>query len=351
MAKSKRFVTITPKCKWSPIVSGQLGGTNYSVYVDTDGDGTGENPTEHPWLFLESGQGTTSVSPPFLPFLTQLTTSRLYGNPNINANETEMKLIRAGDINIRDGPTCGSRCGLTYVYRFIRPADILDDEQPLPYGDFFNCSTTISQVHGAMFPQHMMSDQVAVHAAAAIGSQAIWKWTENYTFQSATYNSASRWDDWEGRKGAAATRLAEYHVGRFAAGSIAILDESNPKIEMPGMRPEEGVIVQIKWTYVWLTWGLLLGTQLLVGVITVIKGNTVFCKDDSFLSTARLLRPLVYRLGENGSCADGAEIAELFGNTHMRYGVRTDSGMNRLDILMDSPGDGKGVGWPTGYYE
>lgn len=270
-----------------------------------------------------------------------------------------MQDLRDGGTNIADQPSCGPRCGITYVYRFIRSEEISDDvDAPYPNGDFFNCSTTISQVHGAIIPQHMMSDQLARNAAAAIGSNVIWKWTEDYTFQSATYNSASRWDNWQGRTGAAATNVAEYNIARFATGSLAILDESNRKIEMPGMRPEEGVVLSVKWIYVWLTWGLLLGTQFVVGVVTVVKGNTVFCKDESFLSTARLLRPLVDRLGDNGSSADGAEIAEMFGNTHMRYGVRRDTGMNRLDILMDSPADGKeghggvnGVGWPRGYYE
>jgi len=360
MSKSKRFVTITPRCVWSPIVNGQVGGDNNSVMVDTGGDGTGNDLTEHPWLYGITGQSTTSVH---LPLPCRLLANhhpspRLYGNPNINANDTEAAGFRDAGRPLPHQPTCGPRCGMTYVYRFIRPEDVVDPNAPYPFGDFFNCSTTVSAVHGAIIPQHMMSDQLARNAAAAIGSSSTWRFAENYMFQSTTYNQASPWDNWKGRKGAEASSIAEYHVGRFAAGSLAILDASNPKIEMPGMRPEEGVVLDVKWRYVWISWGLLLGTQLLVGIVTVIKGNAVFCKDDSFLSTARLLQPLVSRLGINGSSADGAEIAALFGNTHMRYGVRREAGVNRLDILMDLPGNAKdahggmtGDGWPRGYYE
>jgi hypothetical protein len=64
------------------------------------------------------------------------------------------------------------------------------------------------------------------------------------------------------------------------------------------------------------------------------------------------------RLGESGCAATGDEIAGLFGNTHLRYGVRRDAqGRNHLDVLLDTPvvDEGgrvsKGMGFPKGYYE
>lgn len=337
-ARTKRYVTVSPKCSWSPIIKGQKG--DGAVVIDLDGDGSGIHPTEHSWITGLTGQSTT-----------------LYANPSINANETENMLLNATlGIDISTGkfqPTCGSRCGLTLVYRFIREMELV--RNPLPFGDFFNCKTTISTVQNALQPQHHLADKLAVRIASAAGSNAIWIFDPNFTLQQTSYNSASRWDNWQGLSGKEATERAEYLVGRFAAGTIAMLDNNNPREEIPGQRPWEGVFLRVKWLYVWITFGILLGGQLLIGLVTMIKANTVFCKDSSFLSTARLLRPLVDRMGESGCAATGNEIAELFENTHMRYGVRRDGGYNRLDILMDiTKVEGKfqgGVGFPRGYYE
>lgn len=210
----------------------------------------------------------------------------------------------------------------------------------MPNGDYYRCETTISPVQGATAPVHSMSDSVAQRSACAIGSSSVWTPypEKDMAFQTSVYSSASRWDYWLDLNGTSATEVAAFNVGRFAIGSIATLDTLNPRVEIQGQRPWVGVFLQVKWTWVWVTIGFLLGGQIVVGMATIIAANNVFCKDSSFLSTARLLRPLVKRMGETGCAATGDEIAALFHNTHMRYGVRRGTdGTNHLDVLLDNP--------------
>jgi hypothetical protein len=235
-------------------------------------------------------------------------------------------------------------------------------QDPLPPGDFFNCSTTVSTVQNATLQQHTISDSLAERAASSIGSNSVWTPypEEKMAYQSDVFSSASRWGIWGNSTGKDAAIIAEYNVARYAIGSIAILDLLNPRIEIDGERPWVGVFLQVKWRWVWITIGFLLCGQLILGIGTVIVANTVYCKDESFLSTSRLLRPLMVRMEETGSAATGDEIAGLFGNTHLRYGVRKDAnGRNHLDVLLDTPiavpGSTtrftQGIGFPKGYYE
>jgi hypothetical protein len=52
--RTKRYVTVTPKRTWSPIISGQPGG-NGTVTIDLNGKG----PVEHTWTDGITGVGTT----------------------------------------------------------------------------------------------------------------------------------------------------------------------------------------------------------------------------------------------------------------------------------------------------
>ena len=182
---------------------------------------------------------------------------------------------------------------MVLVYRFLEPEEA--QSQPMLNGDYYHCESTISLVEGATEPAHRMSDSVAVRAAPAIGSNAVLTPypEKDMAYQTSAYNSASRWDNWEGVKGTSATWVAEFLVSRFAIGSVAVLDAVNPRVEIQGQRPWQGVFLQVKWKMVWMTFGFLLGGQIVVGMTIIIAANTVYCKDSSFLSTARLMRPLV----------------------------------------------------------
>jgi hypothetical protein len=63
-------------------------------------------------------------------------------------------------------PTCGARCGITLVYRFIRGVDEI--QTSVPFGDYFHCETTVSTLSGAKQPLHHMADTLAIRLASAI---------------------------------------------------------------------------------------------------------------------------------------------------------------------------------------
>ena len=103
-------------------------------------------------------------------------------------------------------------------------------------------------------------------------------------------------------------------MGKYAAGVIAAYDYYGPSVEAMGVQSRPGVSLSVNWFYVvclprpkmnkWgflgsdefagmmqsLTLGCILGAQLACGMFVLYSANSVFCKDDSYLSTARLLR-------------------------------------------------------------
>lgn len=122
----------------------------------------------------------------------------------------------------------------------------------------------------------------------------------------------------------------------FVAGSIANYDQYGPMIASTGNQQWQGVRLIVKWRelvcyklnflrtrddrdtvtitrkqilwlvllniiyyillligcfpFQYITLGMILAINLIFGIFIVIKANAVFCKDDSFLSIARLLR-------------------------------------------------------------
>lgn len=79
----------------------------------------------------------------------------------------------------------------------------------------------------------------------------------------------------------------------FAANAIAALDRFPPtgkKITTEGKRLSSGVAVKIMHRYLHMIYAGILGLQGLLGIAAALWSNTVVVKDDSYLSTARLLR-------------------------------------------------------------
>ncbi|KEF56216.1 uncharacterized protein A1O9_07797 [Exophiala aquamarina CBS 119918] len=154
-------------------------------------------------------------------------------------------------------------------------------------------------------------------------------------------------------------------VMSFTAGAISALDENGPRANATGMVPGPAQVVKVKWKFSLL---ILVGvplSQLIVLFFVIMFANKAIIKDTSHLSTARLLRPLVEKLGDNGCLLTGDEIAEKLGNVKVIYGVRDpdvgnvpamgvgDNGnIRHLDILEESEGLGYRRGrMPVGMYD
>lgn len=97
----------------------------------------------------------------------------------------------------------------------------------------------------------------------------------------------------------------------------------------------------VKWHYAWTILAIILAAQMGMGVATMIWCRNVFCKDDSNLGMARLLRDVVEEMEEYGTAADGERIWEfLKGTSRWRYAaVRGEMGEMRLQMVRDGEKD------------
>lgn len=90
----------------------------------------------------------------------------IYINPSLNHQNSSR-------FNFED-TNCGPRCGYVEIFRFTskeRNSYDLD----LPYGDYFQCSTTVSRVLGVKvdMEDHHLPDITAIRAASSIGANFV----------------------------------------------------------------------------------------------------------------------------------------------------------------------------------
>ena len=129
-------------------------------------------------------------------------------------------------------------------------------------------------------------------------------------------------------------------MAEFAIGAISTLASRAPQIQLPGTVPHLGSELQVFWPY---AIGLLVAiavTHFGISFFVIWFTKHVIVKDDSNLAVAKLLRPLVDRLGNSGTLLDGAAISRAIGEKpKFVYGVRRPtepaSGDYYLDIAED----------------
>ncbi|KAI5808030.1 hypothetical protein DFH27DRAFT_293035 [Peziza echinospora] len=243
--------------------------------------------------------------------------------------------------DINDNPiwSCniGPRCTVLASFQYIDPAKETGN------GTLYRCAVNVGTVTNVKFPEHMIDDRMAWIAAGSIGLDGFSDDPQDWLYQRYFLGTPF------GRRAASDPEFMAKLVSRFAIGTIATLDNDNPRVELVGNRPWAGVLFKVNWPQLYLILGGICIVQVVLGLIAVIWSNTVFVKDDSYLSTARLLRPLVERLGDSGCALTGKEIAATL-KTVMVYGVRTDSSGKRhhLDMGTDIVPISK---FPLGWYD
>ncbi|KAF8471211.1 hypothetical protein BDZ91DRAFT_791415 [Kalaharituber pfeilii] len=305
MAVTNRTIKVTATCNAYDIVKGQNGlEPNIIYYNSTDGEN---------WVISEvsvRGPGAT-----------------VWANPR-------------ADINPEPQWTCalGNRCAIVAGFQFI------DTERKEEVnGTLFQCAVLVGEVENARVPEHEIDDRVAFIAAGAIGLNGFSDDPQDWLYQ--RYFRGTRF----GQRFDGDPDQMAMLVSRFSVGVIATMDMDNPKIEAVGMKPWVGVLFKVDWALLLTILGSICGIQLVLGLTAVFVSNTVIVKDDSYLSTARLLRPLVERLGPSGCALTGKEIATTL-RTTMVYGVRVDKSRSRhhLDIGEDII---PGQKFPNGWYD
>jgi len=260
---------------------------------------------------------------------------------------------------------CGPRCMQVYA---LQSAD--NDTVTVPR--LFDCQSHVSTVDGLDYYDDLdiykMPDIQAQLFAGSIGLSGFveqYQDEDNDTItndlQMVRYPVDSPWSpssDWT------ADDMAHLLMS-FTAGAISALDENGPRTNVTGDVPGPAQVVNVKWKYSILILAGVPLAQLLVLLLVIMFANKAIIKDTSHLSTARLLRPIVDKLGDNGCLLTGDEIAEKLGNVKVIYGVRDpgvgnvpamgvgDNGnVRHLDILEESEGFGYRRGrMPVGRYD
>ncbi|EXJ59035.1 hypothetical protein A1O7_06466 [Cladophialophora yegresii CBS 114405] len=274
---------------------------------------------------------------------------------------------------------CGPRCTQTYA---LQVADNITTDVPTPR--FWSCFSNVSTVDGIdqhpdLYPDpawYRIPDEQARILAGAIGWSGV-RTVENasdLTFatpesqlQMVSYQADSPWSP---PSSYTADDMA-WLVMRFTAGAISAMDAVGPRSNVTAWGPAAAQIIHVQWRFAASILGGIPLAQGLVLLIVIMFANKAIIKDTSHLSTARLLRPVVKKLGDRGCLLTGDEIAEQLGNYKIIYGVREpnagfgggigvgvgivgteDDKIKHLDILEESEGLGYRHGrMPEGRYD
>lgn len=132
------------------------------------------------------------------------------------------------------------------------------------------------------------------------------------------------------------------NMTEFAIGSISALVSRNPRIPLQGTVSHLGSRLKIHRPYAVALCVGIAGVHLALFASTVLTTRRVISKDDSNLSTARLLRPVVDTLGSGGTLLMGKKMGEVIqsnGVAGFVYGARPGDDTNKytLDISCEVP--------------
>ncbi len=255
--------------------------------------------------------------------------------------------------------TCGARCSEVMALQSAGTPTVPDPS-------FFKCNSTISTVsaideylhHGMRSDVFQMPDQQAKIIAGAIGWSGF-NYTPGDSYQYVRYNT----DSWWSPNDPADVVMVSKRIMEFSVEAVAAIDYNGPRRNVTGWYPITAQVVSIQWRWSAAILGLIPFFQLLALVCVIAKANSAIIRDDSPLSTARLLRPIIERLGDNGCLLTGEEIAEELADIRIKYGWREpqsemefrneiDAGFIRhVDILEETEGLGLQGTMPPGRYD
>ncbi|KAJ4125465.1 hypothetical protein NW768_009084 [Fusarium equiseti] len=138
---------------------------------------------------------------------------------------------------------------------------------------FYRCNVSFGPVINAYRKEHLLDANITSLASAGIalqgyGASSLGPTNSDRQFQS--YPAESTYGEPVGGDADAIGKL----VAAFATGVVAVVGQSASTITVPGLQPQNGVVLEIsKWAYVHLILGLSLGVQLFLGVGVALISN------------------------------------------------------------------------------
>ncbi|PVF98745.1 hypothetical protein CPB86DRAFT_806652 [Serendipita vermifera] len=209
---------------------------------------------------------------------------------------------------------CGPRCASVVVIQY------LDVNEPRTNpGQFFDCKITVSSVDSSTLPAHELKDGQAIIAAGAIGLRGF---VDADRWQYVRYPRDIIW----GQKFESNTTRVEWLSSRFAAGSLAMLDLLNPKVEAQGSVPKSGTLLVPHWMFIIVSFGSLLLLQFVLAVGSAVYSSSVISPPDSPLILVSMLRGVANKLTPYGLLLTAQDISRALRWERYVYGVREADG-------------------------
>jgi hypothetical protein len=174
---------------------------------------------------------------------------------------------------------------------------------------YYNCNITVGTVMNATLPQHNVGIQLREMASAGIALQGYGSGVNlpgSKQFQ--VYPSESIY----GSPQSGNTDGIGSTISMFAIGVVSVAAFYNTNtFNVSGLQPQIGNQLTVDhWDWIWMIMGLIVGVQGAAFVLTAIFANRVVVKDESVFATARLLRPVMDRLGDEGTTMEGKDICQ-----------------------------------------
>ena len=225
--------------------------------------------------------------------------------------------------------TCGPRCMTMYALRL--GANTND-----PTTAIFECPLTISNVNNATADYQEVPDYMALIAASSIALSGRLVHTPNGEPLWAQYKLYTSGNYFE-TQGDSAQQVGR-NMAEFAISALTGMAKINPSQIVPGTLPILGYHLDLQWKYIIPLAVCIGGVHLILIMLTVWIARPIVILDTSNLALARLLYPLVGRLGGHGSLLDGKKLAEAIQASGSKggqivYGVKGE-GENK-SVLLD----------------
>ena len=218
------------------------------------------------------------------------------------------------------------RCSVVYAYRRAGPQ--------LSDSELYLCSNTISQISGSSVdiassePEYAevfdLKDTTARSLAGSIGNALVSSPDGQYTY--ALYAQYNPWAMPDSQPGGIEIGIAGL-ISSFPMAALAAIDQEiwlPFRRNVPGQVPYIPPHLSVSWTPSLTLLAIIPFLQLLSLFAVVLWANKAIVKNDSNLSIAKLLTPVVERLGDRGCLLSGDEMVEVLGRSGMRVAYNFD---------------------------
>jgi len=254
---TSRTISSTYSCQSFPVIEGG-NGTFANLIVQQDSNGNSFNVS--------------------LPIVAGLDSTTYFTNPDID---------------------CGEGCSIIEAF-----------EATSTTSWYYNCSITVGAVINATLPQHEVGINLREMASAGIALQG-YSQSSNVpgSKQFQVYPSESIY-------GSPQNGVADnmgFTISMFAIGVVSVAAIYNYNaFNVTGLEPHIGNQLTVDyWSRIWMIMGLIVGVQGGAFVLTAFLANRVVVKDESVFATARLLRPVLDGLGDEGTTMEGEDICNV----------------------------------------